>query len=132
MHKKYFIDDGTKTFSMIANHKPGNPDYIKVALIPDALLSEDDRWLQFELIDIDGVMTDVVTVDDPLKTTIQQQDLDNQLAKDAADAIKQTEIDLIKSKADKDKLRKIDSLTEIKAEIQNIYDILDALVNNKI
>lgn len=132
MSVKYFIDDGVKKFSVFAKPKPTNPNYVKVVVIPDALLGEDDRWLQIEAIDVDGSLVDTVTVDEPLKLIIQQQDLDDQIAEQAAKDAEKALRDSYKDKADKTKNRKIDSLVEIKNEILNIYDILDALVNKEI
>lgn len=130
MSKKYFISDGASFFSFFSSQKPIAPNYQKVVEISEALWGEDDRWLQIENIEIEtGVFKDVVTVNQLVKDQVIQQDLDDQLAKEA---IKQAEEDakaLLKAKADKTKNRKIDSLVDIKAELQNIYDILDYLTS---
>lgn len=129
MQQKWLIKlSGTKYVIVESNKKPVQPSYLNVIPLPNEMESEDERWLQIEQIDIDGVMTDVVTVNETLKTTIQQQDLDNDLAKQAEQQAKDDEKNAIKDKADNTKDRKIDNFVDLKNEIQNIYDVLDYIM----
>ena len=128
----YLVEQNANLFLVKANHVPNNPDYSKVLTVPDNLLSEDIRWLQIEAIDDgEGNLVDTVTVNRPLKTTIQEQDLVDELAKQEIENAKQAEKDVLKAKADKTKNRKIDTLSDIKAELLKIYDVLDYLMSKQ-
>lgn len=113
MNKRYFINDGSQTFSVFSNHKPRNPAYASVVEFPNEMLSEDDRWLQIEQIDVDGVMTDTITIDEALKTSTQ--------AADSATAAQKLLDDAYEADVGK-KIARLDFGKRMKAEIAVLND----------
>ena len=130
---KYLIqlNDSSKKIET-RTHAPTGPDIDQALILPEDLDGEDIRWLQIEAIDDgEGNLVDTVTVNRPLKTTIQEQDLVDELAKQEIENAKQAAKDVLKAKADKTKNRKIDTLSDIKAELLKIYDVLDYLMSKQ-
>lgn len=79
--KKYVVQLADNSIHVInTTQKPMGPSYTKVLDLPLDMYSEDERWLQIELVDL----VDTVTINQAEKTT--QQDLDNQAAIDKAAA----------------------------------------------
>lgn len=84
--KQWLVQVNGVYYKVGSSIKPIEPSYEKVVEVKDSMLSEDPRWLQIEDIDDgEGNLVPTVTINQPLKSTLQTQDaIDNAAALDAA------------------------------------------------
>ena len=92
--KMYVLKDLNDPAKLKTEHRshPGK-DMVIAPIDPITGKHEDPRWLQIESVDIDGIMTDVATVNATLKTATQAEDAALETEKAAEKAVDAVSID---------------------------------------